>query len=283
MLGERYLIASDVILAYPELIGASVLGAELLMAKRSFESLEQFAGFGFVPSAYVDLLKEAVAGGSLRLIATSADQVYNQLRSFEPSQLDFGVDDTLVRLALEHRATLATDDQGHSKLAVSHGVAIVSGATLRRRVTAPPPSEKLAAILTHFVSTVRREAFLSVITAVAIVYGAASLFAAAPRLLNALRPWSVAILVAIGGLWLFILRLKLRLAYGLAEVAVGIVTGWNVASPNRNQVSLPAALQVLAALYIIVRGIDNLVTGWRESPLRVWWRRFVGEHRPAQL
>lgn len=70
----------------------------------------------------------------------------------------------------------------------------------------------------------------------------------------------VLVVLASGGL-LFLLRQADRFAYGVVEiVSAAIVAGYTAWTPDGGPVA--RALALLAAIYIVVRGCDNLQVGW---------------------
>jgi hypothetical protein len=89
-------------------------------------------------------------------------------------------------------------------------------------------------------------------------------------------PFPAYILSAIvAALVLFWLRKHFRILYGLIEVAVGVFTLWSQSSVGRGAFSFGfsngfqtfqwqiALLATLGAIYIIVRGLDNIDQEWR--------------------
>lgn len=72
---------------------------------------------------------------------------------------------------------------------------------------------------------------------------------------------TVAFAVLIAGLMLFWLRRTDRFAYGLVEIASAlVVAGYTAWAPDGGPVARVLAL--LAATYIVVRGLDNMQTGY---------------------
>ena len=73
------------------------------------------------------------------------------------------------------------------------------------------------------------------------------------------------------GLILFGIRLHVRTAYGVTEVAVGLVVAlWQIlnASPDKPLLEFGTLMGLLTAgVYLVVRGLDNIYVGWKaEKP-----------------
>lgn len=92
-----------------------------------------------------------------------------------------------------------------------------------------------------------------------------------PILINGLKVWLsnpfyrvIAVLVAMAIAWL-LLMIKARwlIAYGLMETAFGVATLYDNATDfSQDKVSF---LVMFAAMYILVRGFDNLRTGYQDK------------------
>lgn len=87
--------------------------------------------------------------------------------------------------------------------------------------------------------------------------------------------------LAIGG-GLFLIRLKLRFLYGITEVAAGVVVALHKVSTEIADIGSVTAGWSLAfltaAVYLVVRGMDNIHQGMTKEPLDaalLWLWRFV--------
>jgi hypothetical protein len=70
----------------------------------------------------------------------------------------------------------------------------------------------------------------------------------------------IATLVLAVGVLLWIIRKKIRAVYGTIEVVVGVFTGY-YSAPNFKAGAPETYLALAAAVYIVVRGMDNFDTG----------------------
>ncbi|MEF3124669.1 hypothetical protein [Rhizobium leguminosarum] len=91
------------------------------------------------------------------------------------------------------------------------------------------------------------------------------------------------ILVFIGfaiSLALFWLRGNFPKIYGNAEVLVGILSIKN-AAPATINADVPSLLSFMAAIYVIIRGLDNIAKGLKPNG---WWREFFTQifNNPAK-
>jgi len=281
MEGERYLIGGDVFLAWPEVAASSPIGAELLVAEETLNSLRTSTELGFVAPQIFALIMKSVDAGILRLIPREPPEWAGGAYRGRVVDYDWW-DDTLVRTASRCGAVVVSDEAMHRKIATEYGTPIIGGAELLGRITSPPPLETLLVTMRAATVAVRRNALLGLLATVIVIALVAYIYRLALSLTNFPQPWWLAAGVATAGVLLFAMRLRMRLAYGAAEIVAGILTGWNVASRLTTDASrFSIALQLLAAVYIVVRGLDNVATGWPDSSARILWRRFVGPYRTA--
>lgn len=75
----------------------------------------------------------------------------------------------------------------------------------------------------------------------------------------------VGVLFGIGTL-LFALRSRSRFWYGSIEIGFASYLFWRLLG-GRDEGSLAFGLSALAAVYVLVRGLDNALTGWPKTPI----------------
>jgi peptidoglycan/LPS O-acetylase OafA/YrhL len=72
-----------------------------------------------------------------------------------------------------------------------------------------------------------------------------------------------AVLIVVVGCFLYFVREKWRLAYGLLELAFAAVYGFFALQKVGGQRGYVETLSIVAAVYLVVRGVDNIATGWK--------------------
>lgn len=69
--------------------------------------------------------------------------------------------------------------------------------------------------------------------------------------------------IAIAGLFLYKVRQSYRIMYGLVEIAFSLVYGWfAVGKAAAEAASMVDTVAVVAVVYLMVRGADNVAIGW---------------------
>lgn len=72
-----------------------------------------------------------------------------------------------------------------------------------------------------------------------------------------------AAVILLVGMCLYIMREKWRLTYGLSEVAFAVVYGFFAFQKLRESAGYVESVTIVAAVYLVVRGVDNVVIGWK--------------------
>jgi hypothetical protein len=68
-------------------------------------------------------------------------------------------------------------------------------------------------------------------------------------------------LVLLGGALAFAVRLWLRRVYGMVEVVFALIVTWKTVSDIADLSTLESSLALGAAMYLVVRGLDNWMQG----------------------
>lgn len=83
--------------------------------------------------------------------------------------------------------------------------------------------------------------------------------------------WRVAIFLWLTGLFLYFVRSRLRLYYGVAETFFGVALSYMAFPKDTPEYTLVRWLSFFAALYVMVRGLDNIGKSLRnDTAIRVW-------------
>jgi hypothetical protein len=98
-------------------------------------------------------------------------------------------------------------------------------------------------------------------------------------IVNTITVWGTLVGVAATGAALYAIRGRFRLVYGVAEVAIGLLTAARVLTPKSNfgSISWGEGFALMAGLYVIVRGLANIGKALEGTPYEETWRRYSGE------
>lgn len=96
-------------------------------------------------------------------------------------------------------------------------------------------------------------------------------------LLETFPAWGLALLVGIAGIALYQFRCRARLYYGIVECSIGIWVGYESVPKGVASDYFRNLLPFVVALYIIVRGLDNIGKAAEGNPsLHQYWRKWFG-------
>jgi len=105
-------------------------------------------------------------------------------------------------------------------------------------------------------------------------------------LLSTVNTWGALISAAIIGGFLYALRGRLRITYGILEIGVGMMSAMSsfISATGSTSTTVPTfttamGIAVLGGIYIIVRGLDNIGKALEKTPYENTWRKFSGEKK----
>ena len=84
-----------------------------------------------------------------------------------------------------------------------------------------------------------------------------------------------AVIILVVGCLLYLVRQKWRLTYGLLEVAFATVYGFFSLQKVGGQKGYIETVSIMAAVYLVVRGVDNIAIGWKTQKERIAQRRLI--------
>jgi hypothetical protein len=99
------------------------------------------------------------------------------------------------------------------------------------------------------------------------------------RIVRTVTVWGTLIAVAVGGAGLYAIRGRRRIEYGVAEIGMGPFTAAKVLIVDKVDVNAARwtdGLALLGAVYIVVRGLDNVGKALEGTEFEAAWRRFSG-------
>jgi rRNA-processing protein FCF1 len=203
-----------------------------------------------------------------------------------PRELELGTADWMTLLLLRalkdgpDQFVFATDDVSFRRVLEQEGIAVINMAGLQSYLQEPrsAPQKELAnkASSIWLYRTLWFGAWAILIGIFAICVGIVIINVA--PLLTSLGWGSVGIALA-GGYLLYLLRTHRRTWYGAVEIIVGVGTSIYLAYTETEILDPDRLFKLAAALYVIVRGLDNIERGLEETqsryyPTWTWiWRK----------
>jgi len=102
--------------------------------------------------------------------------------------------------------------------------------------------------------------------------------------LDTIRVWGTILLIFISSLFLYWFRGRHRLMYGVTEFAFGFIMASKVFFPDFDyeKLKIISFLQVVAGIYVMVRGMDNFGKGIKDTGIEYYWNKFANESRTSK-
>jgi len=121
---------------------------------------------------------------------------------------------------------------------------------------------------------------LSALLGAGVTLGATAAYSNAALLLSTISVWGTISALLMCGIGLFWYRQNYRLSYGVFEFLVGVIMAIYAFFPkfDYSTIGIAHGLQVIAGLYVMVRGLDNVGTGLQGTKLESYWNRMFGRN-----
>ena len=270
----RYLLDTAALISKPELLAVAGPGIELLVTRQSQNLLRGAAQLNWGLKPISELLSDAVARSIVRVVDVPEEPITAAAR---PSRTDWYVRGDVLDAARTEDATIVTTDGALIDAAWRARLSVIAPNELldeRRRNLLPDVTDQAAAATRkHLLSTVANAGIT-----LAFAGGLVVVFRYADVLIEELPTWGSIVSVAVAGIVLYFLRQRARAVYGGVELFAALATAWYTVFRSRDvaHLDMPSAMQILAAVYIFVRGMDNVDVGLGGTNIGARWRRFFG-------
>jgi len=235
------------------------------------------------------LLGDAYTQGVTKVRLPNAESASLNLQD-SPNARVSAVDFAILKSAEEYiqslgnkdakNAYFVTEDRDLARLADSLGLRVLDYQGLHRElkntsVTNQSIAERGADITQVYKRTERTKFIWGVASGVIGSILASTLTANISSILATINIWGTIIALPILGVLLFWCRSKYRLSYGVAEFIFGVFATLNVFIPHFDfsRLNHVGIVQVVAGLYVIVRGLDNIGTGLKDTRFEPSWKK----------
>jgi len=193
-------------------------------------------------------------------------------------------DQTIVRImATKGQGTdliLATEDRDLLISAAKLGVPVVDSAALSSSLASAPVSdqsllEKARSVVARQLLVLLSHFLVSLIAAILANLAASRL----SRIVATINIWGTLLLLVTLALTLYWFRGRYRLIYGSTECLIGFSAAARVFWPRfvYSELKTTDALQIVAGLYVMIRGLDNIGKALAGTRWEKPWRLLSGE------
>ncbi len=258
----NYILDTNIIIRYPELLGKSFDGVKFYISERVLEELN---------IANAQALRNVIENrDNSNFILQGKEEISRMGIQTRPGQTLRIPDFQILNYAkyiteLKGNSTyLVTDDRTMRINANENGVNSISLKELKERL--PEESEESNTAkkkVDEIKSSNNKRLILGFISGVVVTLIGFFAYSQIELIVETINIWGTILLIFISGIALFIFREKQRLAYGIAELLAGLLavillfpSDFEYSTIDFN---LNFGLKIFASLYIMVRGQDNII------------------------
>jgi rRNA-processing protein FCF1 len=270
---------SNIVFRRPEILSRRIKGIDLVVPKPVVDELSFLGSKRKNLAGIPSLLEQAAKKRIIRIDAAPSSYTASAVTH------EITLGDALILTYLDYRKSegddllFVTDDLKLAHCAAQIGVAVATSSSF------PPEGAEFESPdsgLKKITDTMRRYEWIRLLMSVAIgVVASSGSSYLLPPLLKVAAAWHVwapvAVILLLGPL-VYAVRGRYRLFYGIAEFLVGVIMGARVFWPalDVDQLKASDTLQILAGIYVMVRGLENIGKALSGSRFDSAWSKFEG-------
>ncbi|RXK13087.1 twitching motility protein PilT [Halarcobacter mediterraneus] len=272
-----YIIDTNILIQYPQIL-SRIESREMVIPKSVMDELYMFGPKTKMPDIF-KFVSSFIDNG-IKIIHAPKNPTKNiselDKSNYKLSDSDI---DTLY-IALEESKTnvpiVVTDDLKFAKVLKKNGVKTITGKVFLDESDNETINEEVKNSANKIVSSQKKQLFISFFLGIFASILGNLIYFYLNIIISTITVWGTLVALPIVGIILFWFRENFRLSYGVFEFFAGIIMSLYVFFPLFNYSTLgpKEGLQILAGLYVMVRGLDNIgkaIIGTRIEPL---WEKF---------
>ncbi len=276
----HYVLDTNAVIQSPELL-ASARRLKLLIPRAVLGELTA-RGREHTRNVVGSLIKDALNAGA-EVVDAPAHLKNELIASDRHAQRLSGADLDVARIAigLTERgisACVVTLDRPLSMFLLSRKIRSITPSELLKEQGTSSTDPVLLQSARSISTDQRRYMMLSALLGAGVSLIATAVYSNAAILLSTISVWGTIAALLLLGIGLFWYRQQYRLSYGVFEFIAGVIMSIYVFFPkfDYSNLGFSLGLQVLAGLYVMVRGLDNIGTGLQGTKLEAAWNRVFG-------
>ncbi|REG32309.1 PIN domain-containing protein [Archangium gephyra] len=281
---ELLVLDGNILLGFPEILSASITDLVLVIPRAVQLEIAGFGGKRQPASHLKDLVATAIERKIVTTISVQSDLegLPKEASEYRLGGADWYILETAVFLkkTSPRRIAIATRDSKLRRAAQRLGIDCLSMEQVRYLMQTRGQMDQALAADVQEVRDSQRKYILNSGTLAGLGLLVASVFVMYfDAIVAAVRVWGTVSMLLISGPVLFWFRSRWRLAYGLVEFGIGCLMGCQVFIPDFSYEKLGVldTLRVLAGVYVMVRGMDNIGKGLDGTQYAPFWKRAFPE------
>lgn len=277
---KKIILDTSILIQWPGILAKKPMDSQFVISSSSLQELTEFMMMRAEGKTLLDLINQSITAG-----LTETHQARTTLgttladRHLGLSQVDRDIVASAFDLMSQgYDVAIATDDIALLKYARFRALKTKTLRDLREEYgEKSDTNSQIQKSADNVVSIQKRSLIIGVLIGLVVSLVVALIWINFVVIVNTIRIWGLALALFLTGFGLYWFRGRNRLAYGIAELLVGLCTGLMIFLPDcdLSKITAKSFFQILAALYVMVRGLDN--TGKALSGTRyrgVWEKLF---------
>lgn len=262
-MADRYIIDTNVVLQYPEVL-AMAAGKKIVIPQAVLEEL-QHARLRGVQRGVQDVIAEAIGKGA-HVAPTPASIKQEPIASDRAAQRLNGADIAIARIAIDYADRMGTKavcvvtaDRALVEFLGSRGISAISGRQFLTEPSIGKVDKEIEVTAKQIISNQRRYLIISFVLGIVSALFGNFAFSNIKYLITTISIWGTLFALPVLGIGLYWYRERFRLSYGIFEFIVGVIMTYYIFFPNFDYSKLGPveAIQILGGLYVMVRGLNS--------------------------
>lgn len=275
---SRYIIDTSVLLQNPQILSRAA-NRKIIIPKAVMEELSH-RGKGSKWADITELVKSSISNGVI--ISVEPDNIKNDfIESDKNAQRLSGADIAIARIAISYAEEginapcVVTNDKDLSYFLSIRNIKSITGSEFIIESKGDSLNKDIEDKAVKVVLSQRRYLIISFAFGVFVSFIGNLIYANINLLVSTITVCGTIIGFPILGLALFWYRENFRLSYGIFEYAVGVIMIYYIFFPTFNYSNLEVidGIQILGALYVMVRGLDNIGKGLIGTRFEALWKK----------
>lgn len=276
---SRYIIDTNVLLQHPQILSRA--GNRKIVIPRAVMEELSHRGKGSKWSDIADLVTSSIPSGVK--ITDAPEKLKNEIiQSDRSAQRLSGADFDIARIAIAYAEQqgadapcVVTNDKFLAYFLSSRNIKSITGPEFIGESKDDSLNKDIEDKAEKVVSSQKRYLITSFVLGVIASAAGDIIYSNINLLVSTITVWGTMVGLPVLGLALFWYRENYRLSYGSFEFCVGVIMSYYVFFPtfSYSGLGVTEGIQILAGLYVMVRGLDNIGKGVIGTRLEALWAK----------
>jgi rRNA maturation endonuclease Nob1 len=274
----KILLDTNILLTAPSLLANSKPNVSLIIPQSAL--IELLISPSDTPKEVHGLMDSAIKNGNLEVY-----QPKRQARRVIFSDRVSGIDLDLLNCANEllesgDDVAIASDDLLLLKVARQYEIKTFNMKELKALFERDVEiNERIKKLADSLLTAQNKRLLFGIVVGVAATFSANFIWSNFDKIISTFTTWGTLVGILFLGTSIYAVRGRYRLPYGVFEFFFGFITAIRVFWPHFNYLEFKGIdfLQIIAGLYIMVRGQDNIGRALRKTKFGAKWRKYSGE------